>query len=1529
VYDTVTNSFSNVYYYWVKNKVVVPDSADRRISGYEVASIIADPSASGLKFISVIAKDAVTLSNIGSMLVGDKISLSIAQNSQTMSTVPPKHTEWVLLQENSAASMPPALLEKKLIDSLLGYDKNGIVVPDVMLTDRTRYGTGVRPQQTLFKNRYEALRNIVEFSNSVLINTPITGNYNFANLNAQEIIPDQFTNQYDEIVEDISILEDVNTSTFVRAIINCSIDGSGTIDDISIANPGAGYGTLNPVYSSTGSMIGYQGPVFTDVDYDTLFDSGTTTFDLASTDFLEGQPSPYGRNLEITTVVNSQGSIISASVLHGGKGYKYGFKLISRPHTVIVESDETYDGKWTRFEFDYSAKSWTRARTQSFNTQLYWNYVDWADSTYDKFKIYSAVIGSPYELSEIETGEGEYVKINNSGDGRYIVLEKSLSNVEGTYGNGYNLVYKQHGTIQIDNKIWDLSNTNLSWDNNNTYDETRWDQTPGVELQYILDALKNDIFIDDLKINWNRLFFKAVRYALTEQKMLDWAFKTSFITVVHDSGELDQPPVYKLRTDENYEKYINEVKPYHTQIRNFVDKNSILEKSNTEAIEVSSSATIALKFDRISTQRNTGDFSVTDLFVCNGVDNEFILSWVPNPDKLKITVKIDKLRVLSSEYTIVYYSQLFNGYTKKYAKLVFLNEIPVDANKVISIQYKKSADVLNAVDRVLSYYTATNGMVGLDLGMLMYGIDYPGVQIGGQYEGVGFANSYGGTYPSTLLSAGTWTNGISRGALGTLPAERIIDGEFGFLSPNSGHAPEEVVPGSTIDSLGINVYTQGPAPSPTVYSGAFDIPGGGGVQRFKLSILPPTVASMSVILSGVYLEYTEGLLNPGLAVYSIDWETSELVIPPQETSGTLGYTIIGVGGSDSVVGLIDYAIAYTNVASSSTVESSVADQIVKDAFVSVNGYGITTSTAISYTFGYNQDTGQATVTVRNLPLDDNIIQVWFFGETHERFNEIREQIFVVTGDELDKMKYLSTFTLLYPPEFEGPESTNAIVEVTSVGGTRRLLPLDNNLPDVYEYTIVGDQLIVQPSAQLVLGDTVKVITFSTHDSMSIQVDKFFGTPERRFVLDRPVLNNKYIWVTLNKFDGPGNPPITYGLINGLDFVLFEDNVTVQLSDDWVLTTDDIVGITTIVNPTHPTNILGYRIFNDMLGGTTFTRLSLAHTARLTQSLRSYDTEIHVSDGSILTPPIITDNVPGVVLINGERVEFFEIDGNVLKQITRGTMGTGPADIVLVGSRVIDQGTVQQILSPETTYIQNTFTNTLTNTFVIDKISSDMFYPTSPSTLIRHDGIVLSTLTDVAPFDQVEVYYGGRRLSKDGKFVADVSVSYDIIPEDSVVATIPSIEMLPSSSAIGDAYLLEDTNKVWVYTGTRSASTASVGWVYSGLTYVDPEFTVVIGTDTSQRLILNTAVIGTQSNIQVTIVKKDFGQDDSWNNIVSSEVTLSLLDSTTPVAQFLKDSPTELPHNYYGQGLMGEDNVLRNEAGEPLLNEQNNILTGNF
>jgi DNA-binding protein len=103
------------------------------------------------------------------------------------------------------------------------------------------------------------------------------------------------------------------------------------------------------------------------------------------------------------------------------------------------------------------------------------------------------------------------------------------------------------------------------------------------------------------------------------------------------------------------------------------------------------------------------------------------------PDKAKISVTLDGSLVLGADYTIEYYDDYYGQsreYVKHFSKVVFLGNAPA-AGQTLTVTYTKNIDLLNAVDRIVNYYTATSGMPGLDLGQLMTGIVYPRTRVQG------------------------------------------------------------------------------------------------------------------------------------------------------------------------------------------------------------------------------------------------------------------------------------------------------------------------------------------------------------------------------------------------------------------------------------------------------------------------------------------------------------------------------------------------------------------------------------------------------------------------------------------------------------------------------------------------------------------------------------------------------------------------------------------------------------------------------
>jgi hypothetical protein len=241
--------------------------------------------------------------------------------------------------------------------------------------------------------------------------------------------------------------------------------------------------------------------------------------------------------------------------------------LISDGHTVLINSDERYYDAaynttlWTINQWSTDTKSWSINKIQSYNTNLYWKKVDWCDATFDVTVKPTHTVDYFYQIEKLSLAAGDTVRLNDNGAGRFAYY--------GYDGTTITLRCIQAGTIQLSSTIYDLASGNMGFDNDN-FDTIRFDQTPNQEVRYIIESVYRDIFVGQLKIEFNTLFFSLVNYIFSEQQSTDWIFKTSFVNVLHKIRDLAQYPSYKRDNTDYYRSYIDEVKPYRTQVREYV-----------------------------------------------------------------------------------------------------------------------------------------------------------------------------------------------------------------------------------------------------------------------------------------------------------------------------------------------------------------------------------------------------------------------------------------------------------------------------------------------------------------------------------------------------------------------------------------------------------------------------------------------------------------------------------------------------------------------------------------------------------------------------------------------------------------------------------------------------------------------------------------------------------------------------------------------------------------------------------------------
>ncbi len=185
-------------------------------------------------------------------------------------------------------------------------------------------------------------------------------------------------------------------------------------------------------------------------------------------------------------------------------------------------------------------------------TNNYWQYTNWYAQGYEYVTpsiVFSTLGDANTALLNGELQLGQIIQVNNgTTDGRYIL---------------YAVI--QSGTLQLQEVC--IENSAIAFLDTLYTDMHVY--ALSVELRQLLKALRNTVMINNYIVNQNDLFFSMLNYILTEQKDPSWVFKSSYIYVKETGITLTQSQLYIPDQITNVLDYINDIKPYHTQIRDY------------------------------------------------------------------------------------------------------------------------------------------------------------------------------------------------------------------------------------------------------------------------------------------------------------------------------------------------------------------------------------------------------------------------------------------------------------------------------------------------------------------------------------------------------------------------------------------------------------------------------------------------------------------------------------------------------------------------------------------------------------------------------------------------------------------------------------------------------------------------------------------------------------------------------------------------------------------------------------------------
>ena len=214
-------------------------------------------------------------------------------------------------------------------------------------------------------------------------------------------------------------------------------------------------------------------------------------------------------------------------------------------------------------------------RNQSYVGSLCWSLTDWYSQGYSSDTVPDYVFDTPAQRDQfLDFEKLDIILVNNTGGGYWgLYLYVNLDATK------WILIGEQNGTVVLNDNLYDYAKYNMGFDGAGyAQDFQGFEYDSRQELDNIIQGLwvgaqgTNGLLKIDNTINDpNDIFFTMLNRIFHEQELVDWAFKTSFINPRGFAEPLVATPYYTTSKINSLLEYINEIKPYHAKIRQFVD----------------------------------------------------------------------------------------------------------------------------------------------------------------------------------------------------------------------------------------------------------------------------------------------------------------------------------------------------------------------------------------------------------------------------------------------------------------------------------------------------------------------------------------------------------------------------------------------------------------------------------------------------------------------------------------------------------------------------------------------------------------------------------------------------------------------------------------------------------------------------------------------------------------------------------------------------------------------------------------------
>ena len=1341
-YTTITyldsaGTFVTKYFYWVKGLTAI--SPNKTLSSSGIEQYISNPRASGISYAAAIAKNEITLFNCRNLISANDSILHVEFDK--IANDDAVHSEYDIITDGDENSFLGTQLYRKLLDSFCGADTAGNAVPDTTLSIADRYGVSFRPRQSMFIDRFLALKNYMTRANAIMKLYTISESKSLKLLNSEEPEPTLASGLWDKRVltyAELTYQDLAQVAIGYRYLVASDVNNEGLWSIYTVQSDRTLLLTRVQSYK-TDLYWSYVDWFGLNADGSFYSSANPSSYEVAV----------YSNLLALNDVQNGEWATVTAN--SNGKTEVYQYSTTSGEWTRVYLEDGTIAIDATIW--DYSIENpiageepitETRQILQALNTEIFVG---------DLLVRRNELLILMFEFIMSEQAAPNWLFKTSLID----VNHKIRDLIEYPIFRRDNQDFVEDYIKEVKPYHVQIREFNLRYEGEDTYNGSVTDFDLPAYYDSALQQFVSPI-LDDSANPKSKSAVPSTSSLWTTFPYSQWyqnyLLVVSSATVVDGGSGYTVAPQVIVTGDATTQATMTAT----VNTAGVVTKINVITPGSgyttTPIITISGgNGTGATAIAVLGTQQ-VRDFTTTIAY--NRITySSTVIDWTANtaftagqlvrypvPTVGVVNVAEPKVYSVTSDFTST-------------------AEFDPDNYTVVD------PDTLDAADRTIGLYNPGPNEPGRELAQVMTGIDYPGVQVDapdfdqntgfdiGNYDINPFDNiSFGPegepTYDDSILDV-IYESSFSDTYLGTRATDINVEGG-GFIDTYSSHAPEELVPGSEFDTLDLKVFTR-PGSDWSNDGHGFEIKS----TSSTFESTGVTISFLNLIQHPVSLNVinitTRQVLPP--SVTTINWvaKTVSVSATANATAGDIiRVEVYGLGGGsqlykESFVGssitnrtqTIPVAFSeinemvifldgsetndYTFAASGSfATKITFTTQPTSTQWLTIVALGETTpiqrswSTEVKDYFNYDGSTTQypLSASLQGTNIANMVVDRDGFrlrppeGIEYTGDGSSLGPYYLSTTAKTNQGLISSADLLVYVDNVKQNVAVNWTLSTWDGSSDRYIefnaqsLPASGSRIEIYttteaDYTIVNTSDInLRVSAAF--DALFDVTTYNDTSQQNIMTKVFVGPTTEGVTTGIAYDEDLYDESTFDETIGSTIDTNNFALgrfvnetqriivtLNGhylqpnIDFTIVNANQlsTLKLNLS-ILNASDVLAVTMFTNSVVP-NSLNFRIFQDMLGNQKLLRFNKTNTTELAQAVAITDDIIFVNDVTKLGEPNLTQGIFGQLIVGGERITYRSRNtgNNSVSGLRRGTAGTGIYQHE-VGATVSDVGAGQQL-----------------------------------------------------------------------------------------------------------------------------------------------------------------------------------------------------------------------------------------------------------